>query len=84
VHGQSQERYRRRIEDGPHGEAQWKGIWAGAKEGFASWSKTIQLLRQRRFDKPICLSAEYSDAARVDETIAADAAYARELLSIDD
>jgi len=72
--------YRRRVEDGPNGEARWKVTWCGAKEGFASWSKTIESLRQRGYDKPICLTAEYSDGIPLDQTIAQDIAYAQSLL----
>jgi sugar phosphate isomerase/epimerase len=71
---------RKRIED-QEGEARWRVTWVGSKDGFASWSKTIRVLLNRRYDGPLCLTAEYSEAGVVDRQIAADVAYARELLA---
>jgi sugar phosphate isomerase/epimerase len=70
---------RQRVED-EAGEARWKVRWVGAREGFASWSKTIRLLRSRRYDGPVCLTAEYSEAEVVDRQIVEDVAYAKQLL----
>jgi sugar phosphate isomerase/epimerase len=70
---------RKRVED-EQGEARWRVTWVGAKQGFASWAKTVRALKARGYDKSICLTAEYSDAAIVNAQIAEDLAYAKELL----
>jgi sugar phosphate isomerase/epimerase len=71
---------RKRVED-EQGEARWRVTWVGAKQGFVSWAKTFRVLKGRGYDKPICLTAEYSDASIVDKQIAEDLAYAKELLA---
>lgn len=72
--------YRRRLDD-ENGEARWKVTWVGAKQGYASWSKTIRALRQRDYSGPLCLTAEYTDPAIVDRQITEDVAYAKALLA---
>jgi len=62
-------------------EAQWAIHWTPAREGFASWSKTIQTLKQRRCPHPLCLTAEYSDHTNVNQHATADVQYARHCLS---
>jgi len=72
--------YRRRINPDDPGEARWQVYWTGAREGYASWSKTAEVLLRRGYDKPVCLTAEYGDPSLADQTIAADVAYAKSLL----
>jgi sugar phosphate isomerase/epimerase len=59
--------------------AQYKHYWTSGRQGLCSWPSVIAILRQRRYDGPICLTAEYSDTASVDRLIREDLAFARSL-----
>lgn len=65
--------------NGSSGEAHWHTHWVGARDGFASWPRVAAELIRRGWPGSICLPAEYSDPAIVDEQTTADLAFAREL-----
>jgi sugar phosphate isomerase/epimerase len=68
--------------NGPDAEvAEWKVNWTSAKQGRASWPRVIARLKTMGYTGPICLTAEYSDEAAVDELIVKDLAFAQELLA---
>ena len=73
--------FRRRM-SGPEAEAsQWKTYWTSGRQGFVSWAKTAEVLKQRGYDGPVCLTAEYTDEESVDRLIAEDITYAKGLFA---
>jgi len=54
-----------RIEDGKDagGATIWNHTWVSGREGFTSWSKVVAELSKRKYELPICLTAEYKDAS---------------------
>ncbi len=69
-------------ENGASGEARWKTRWVGGREGLASWPRvTGALARRGGGPNVVCLTAEYSDTANLEQLVAEDVAYARALLS---
>jgi sugar phosphate isomerase/epimerase len=65
--------YYRRVDD------RWQRYYCPARDGLADWAAIAQYLRQREFQGPICLTAEYSDRDRIDEFIGPDLRYAKSL-----
>lgn len=66
--------------NGPEAEvAQWKLHWTTGRQGIAPWPKVVSLLKQRGWEGPVCLTAEYSDHEATDRLIRDDIAYARSL-----
>jgi len=61
--------------------ADWEIHWTAGSQGFASWSRTAEILKQRDYTGPVCLTAEYDDDDSVDRMIADDIALAKQLFS---
>jgi sugar phosphate isomerase/epimerase len=61
--------------------ASYEPYWTSGAQGLCSWARVLSALERRGYRGPICLTAEYSDAAAVDFLIAQDIAYARSLHS---
>lgn len=61
--------------------AEWQAYWTSGRQGLASWPRVASELRRRRYQGPICLTAEYTDEAAVDRLIGEDVAYARTLFA---
>lgn len=55
----------------------WEHVWVTGSAGLADWRRVAQLLHQRGWRGPICLTAEYTDHAAVDQLIAQDIAFAK-------
>ncbi|MAI23605.1 MAG: xylose isomerase [Crocinitomicaceae bacterium] len=45
-----------------NGATEWKRTWVPGKEGFTSWKKAMDELKNRKYTDPICLTAEYRDS----------------------
>lgn len=58
----------------------WQPWWTNGRQGLANWPRTAVELRRRGYQGVVCLTAEYSDEAAVNQLIAADLNYARSLL----
>ncbi|MEZ5277340.1 MAG: sugar phosphate isomerase/epimerase [Opitutaceae bacterium] len=43
------------------GASTWAVQWTDARSGYTSWPTVVRELRRRRFEGPICLTAEYKD-----------------------
>lgn len=68
--------------NGPEADhAQWRHYWTSGRHGLASWPRVVAELKCRGYTGVICLTAEYSDEALVDQLIAEDIAYARSLFA---
>lgn len=59
--------------------AEWGVYWTTGRRGRADWPRVARELKRRAYRGDLCLTAEYSDHGRVDELIAEDLAFAREL-----
>jgi len=59
--------------------AEWKPYWTSGREGLCSWPLVAQVLKERKYEGPLCLTAEYSDGASVNRLIAEDIAFAKSL-----
>lgn len=65
----------------PHGEARFRARWVGGRDGLASWPCVAgELARRGGGPNVVCLTAEYSDAERLEQLLAEDVAFARSLL----
>ena len=55
-----------RFEEGKdeNGVTRWNRTWVPGKEGYTSWSASIEELGRRQYSSPICITAEYKDAER--------------------
>ena len=60
-------------------EAVWKTYWTTGRHGNGSWSQAVKFLRNKRYDKTVCMTAEYSDTVKVNEYIKEDIRYIKEL-----
>lgn len=68
--------------NGPEAEAAaYEPYWTSGRQGLASWATVAEELKRRRYDGPLCLTAEYTDEGAVDRLIATDIAYARSLFA---
>jgi sugar phosphate isomerase/epimerase len=61
--------------------ATYEHYWTSGGQGLCSWATVAAELQQRKYDGPVCLTAEYSDAGAVDRLIAEDIIYARSLFA---
>ena len=59
--------------------AQWRSYWTSGREGLCSWPLVAEVLKERKYKGPLCLTAEYSDHASADRLIAEDIAFAKSL-----
>jgi len=62
------------------GVAQWRIRWVTGREGMTNWETLFRELRKRKYEGPICFSAEYSDHDAVNRLIAEDIRFAKEAL----
>ncbi|MGC9317461.1 MAG: sugar phosphate isomerase/epimerase family protein [Armatimonadota bacterium] len=70
-------------ENGPEAAvAQWRMYWTSGRQGIASWPKVVELLQERGWEGPVCLTAEYSDRDSVDRLVADDLAFAKLLFGV--
>jgi sugar phosphate isomerase/epimerase len=71
-----------RPKTGPEAEVtQWEYYWTTGRRGLAPWSRVTAELKRRHFSGVVCLSAEYSDEARVNLLTAEDLAFAKSLMA---
>jgi sugar phosphate isomerase/epimerase len=61
--------------------AAWRSYWLRGPEGLASWPRVAAELHRRNYAGVVCLTAEYSDEARVEEFISQDIVFAKELFN---
>jgi sugar phosphate isomerase/epimerase len=61
--------------------ATWRKRVVAGREGLASWPDAIAQLLARGFEGVMTISAEFDEVARKEELLAADLAFARELLA---
>jgi sugar phosphate isomerase/epimerase len=67
--------------NGPEAEiARYKHYWTSGRQGLCPWPEVVRIVRERGFDGPICLPAEYSDEEEVARLIAEDVLFAKDLL----
>jgi sugar phosphate isomerase/epimerase len=67
--------------NGPEAEfAQWQPIFTTGRQGLADWPRVFRELERRDYRGPVCLCAEYTDAASVDRLVAEDLAFAKQLV----
>ncbi len=59
--------------------AEWTWYWTSGRQGRADWRIVVAELKRRGYEGDVCLTAEYSDHEAVDQLIAEDIQYAREL-----
>lgn len=57
--------------------AGWDRYFTTGRHGLASWRRVLAVLGERGYRGTVCLTAEYTDEARVDELIAEDLAFAQ-------
>jgi sugar phosphate isomerase/epimerase len=66
--------------NGPEAEdVQWKHYWTNGRQGLVSWPRVAETLKQRGYEGPICLTAEYSDKSAVNRLVVEDFAFAKSL-----
>jgi sugar phosphate isomerase/epimerase len=63
---------------------QWKSHWTSGRQGLCSWPLVVQVLKERKYEGVVCLTAEYSDHESVDRLIAEDIAFAKSLFEKED
>jgi sugar phosphate isomerase/epimerase len=69
----------RRI-NGPEADsASWERYLTTGPQGLASWPRAVDYIRAKAYEGVICLTAEYSDKAHVNEYIARDFTYIKSL-----
>lgn len=67
---------------GPEAEdVQWRPYWTTGRQGLASWPRVAIELKKRKYERVICLTAEYSDEASVNRLISEDIAFAKPLFT---
>ncbi len=62
-------------------EAQWQVYWTTGRQGCGSWRAAAAHLVRRGYRGVVCLPAEYSDEAHVEQYAREDLAYIRELFA---
>jgi sugar phosphate isomerase/epimerase len=73
--------YKRLSQTNSHEEAEWELHITSAREGLASWARSIAYLKQRNYSGIVCLAAGYTDGKEEERTIREDLAYAKSLFS---
>ena len=69
----------RRVHGPEAAQARFEPYFTTGRNGWASWKDIADQLIARGYDGDICMPAEYTDEARVEEYIAQDIAYAKSL-----
>ncbi len=59
------------------GAARWDALFVPGREGLCSWPEMLAELSSRNYSEDICLTAEYTEHARVDELVRADLVWAK-------
>ncbi len=71
-----------RLISGPEAElSKWESYWTTGRRGRAQWGRVADELKRRSYSGIICLTAEYTDEAAVDQLIAEDIRFARSLFN---
>lgn len=71
-----------RLKNGPEAkEAEFERYFTTGRYGLCSYRRTIRYLKKRGYEGVICLPAEYTDEGNVNEYIAEDIAYVKELFN---
>lgn len=66
--------------NGPEAEeAQWDRYFTTGNQGLASWPRIARYLKKRNYEGVICLTAEYTQEDKVNDLIAKDIVYAKEI-----
>jgi sugar phosphate isomerase/epimerase len=66
--------------NGPEADvAEWESYFTTGRQGYASWRRVADYLKQKNYQGVVCLTAEYTDEHKVDTYIAEDIAYAKSL-----
>jgi sugar phosphate isomerase/epimerase len=58
---------------------EWQSYWTSGRQGLSPWPRVAAELLRRKYDGPVCLTAEYSDHDAVDRLIAEDIAFAKSI-----
>jgi sugar phosphate isomerase/epimerase len=58
-------------------EAEWVKNWTSGRHGIADWPTVVELLKDREWSGPVCLTAEYTTKDELDRLVADDLAYAK-------
>jgi sugar phosphate isomerase/epimerase len=61
--------------------ARWSHYWTDGRHGFAAWPDVVDELKKRDWSGVCCLTAEYSDEARVEQLITQDLVWAKQLFA---
>ena len=62
-------------------DGRWTSRWVAGPDGMADWPAAVEALKRRNYAGDVCLTAEYSDADRVDRLVAADLACIKPLFA---
>jgi len=73
----------KRIENPNSAVAEFDCHWTTGRDGMGHWPSFVAELNRRQYIGDICLSAEYSDAPRVEQLVADDLQFARALFLAD-
>jgi sugar phosphate isomerase/epimerase len=60
-------------------EAKWGSAWVPGRQGMSSWKEAVDYLKGRGYTGTVCLPAEYSDEAKVEQYAREDLAYIKGL-----
>jgi len=60
----------------------WDRHFTTGSRGISDWERIANALRKRGYEGVICLTAEYTDEANVDDYVARDIAYAKKLFGM--
>lgn len=71
--------YQRRINGPEAAQAEFKPYFTTGCNGQASWKAAAEYLKMRGYSGDICMPAEYTDEANVEQYIAKDVVYAKSL-----
>jgi sugar phosphate isomerase/epimerase len=64
------------------GAARWQAVFVPGPEGLCSWPEMLAEMSSRNYPGDICLTAEYTEHARVDELVKADLAWAKSVAEV--
>jgi sugar phosphate isomerase/epimerase len=60
-------------------EARWRANWVPGRQGMSSWKSAVDYLKKRGYTGTVCLPAEYSDEAKVEQYAREDVTYIKGL-----
>ncbi|MCL2071069.1 MAG: sugar phosphate isomerase/epimerase [Oscillospiraceae bacterium] len=64
------------------GETKWDAFWVTGRNGMGSWKQAADYLKSRNYSGTVCLPAEYSDEANVEQYTREDLKYIKELFGV--